>query len=138
MVVVILGFYKRKPGLSREQFREHWEKIHGPLIRGLPDVEKYLIRYVQHHIQSDSQYPVPSGADFDGFSEAWWVDHESMTRFLASPAFQATKEDEEKFLDLSATRWIVNDDQKVIISGIENSFIKSSIENEVGTEGKAA
>jgi hypothetical protein len=28
----ILGFIKRRPDLTEEQFYEHWEKVHGPLV----------------------------------------------------------------------------------------------------------
>jgi hypothetical protein len=28
----IIGFIKRRPGLTPEQFYEHWEKVHAPLV----------------------------------------------------------------------------------------------------------
>jgi EthD domain len=48
-MLITLGFYKRKPGLTREQFSKHWREVHGPLIANDPILSKYLKRYVQHH-----------------------------------------------------------------------------------------
>jgi hypothetical protein len=45
MVTILLGFYKRKPGTTHEQFENHWRNVHGPMIRDLPGIEKYLLRY---------------------------------------------------------------------------------------------
>jgi hypothetical protein len=68
MVTILLGFYKRKPGTTHEQFENHWRNVHGPMIRDLPGIEKYLLRYgalgalkvidvdgvaVQHSVEAD-------------------------------------------------------------------------------------
>ena len=34
-MVIVLGFYKRKPGLTHEEFCRHWLDIHAPLTLGL-------------------------------------------------------------------------------------------------------
>ncbi|KAK9383286.1 EthD family reductase [Kockiozyma suomiensis] len=115
MVVVILGFYKRKPGLTHEQFCHHWGHIHGPLIRSLPNIDQYLLRYVQHHLSPEPGHN--KGGDFDGFSEAWFADESARDRLYAIPEFANLFDDEEKFLDREETRWLIRDDPKVQISG---------------------
>lgn len=119
MVVVVLGFYKRKKGLTIEQFRDHWLNVHGPLIKSIPNIEKYMIRYVQHHLYPESSHPAPSGeeAEFDGFSEGWFVDEAARDALFATSAFKDTHSDESAFLDMEATRWIVVDKQEVVIDG---------------------
>lgn len=124
MAIIILGFYKRKPGLTHEEFSRHWSQIHGPLIRSLPDIDKYLIRYVQHHLvpkdTGSSDTPSPENGDleiYDGFSEAWWVDEKAQEQLYVTDMFKEVQKDEEEFLDMNATRWITRDSQKVIIKG---------------------
>jgi len=115
-MVINLGFYKRKPGLSREQFSRHWESIHGPLIRSIPNIDQYLIRYVQHHLTPDIVFPMPDGQLYDGFSEAWFPSIAARTELFGLPFFlQKVIEDERNFLDMEATRWLVIDEPKVMI-----------------------
>src|SRR5581483_3111939 len=66
-----LGFYKRKPGLTHEQFNHHWMTIHGPVVRNVPGGSQYLKKYIQHHLTPD---PLSGTQDFvyDGFSEGWF------------------------------------------------------------------
>jgi uncharacterized protein (TIGR02118 family) len=111
MVSIILGFYKRKAGLSQEQFIDHWENIHGPVIKAVPDIEKYVVRYVQHRLTTIGA----AGLEFDEFSETWFTDETARDRLFATPGFKETYADEEQFLDMDATRWIVVDDQNVVI-----------------------
>ena len=49
-MLITLGFYKRKPGLSVEEFRHIWSVEYGPLYRTRPEITKYLRRYVQHRL----------------------------------------------------------------------------------------
>jgi len=48
--VKTLALIVRKPGLSREAFRAHYEEVHAPLA--LPLLEG-LVRYVRHYVQQD-------------------------------------------------------------------------------------
>lgn len=105
--------------MSHKEFSSHWESIHGPLIRGLKDIDQYLIRYMQHHLTPETQYPGPEGLDYDGFSEGWFVDEKARQKLFALPDFQDAVRDEETFLDMTATRWIIRDAQKVMIPGPE-------------------
>ncbi len=117
-MVVLLGFYKRKAGLTHDQFSHLWFTRHAPLIKTIPGIEKYLVRYVQHHLSPDSQYPTPDGIAFDGFSEVWFTSVEARDELFSSPFFlKDVIDDESKFIDMDATRWIVMDEQKVIIPG---------------------
>lgn len=117
-MIIGLGFYKRKAGLTHAQFSDHWTNIHGPLIRAIPGIEKYLVRYVQHHLTADSSYPTPDGIDFDGFSEAWFPSLEARDKLFSLPFFlKEVIDDERRFIDMEAKRWIVVDEQREIIRG---------------------
>src|SRR4051794_22365407 len=73
VMIILLGFYKRRPDLTWEQFSDHWRNVHGPLLRDTPEASRYIKRYVQHHIRPRSPSLAGVGSlDFDGFSEAWF------------------------------------------------------------------
>lgn len=117
-MIINLGYYKRKPGLTHAEFSEHWRDVHGPLIRRIPNIDRYLLRYVQHHLTPDPTQPIPPGMDYDGFSEAWFPSLEARAELFALPFFQAEViADERRFLDMDATRWSVIDRQETMIAG---------------------
>ena len=119
-MIINLGFYKRRADLTHEQFASHWTGVHGPLIRSIPDIGKYLFRYVQHHIVLEPGHEVPGGMAFDGFSEAWFHSLEAREALFALPFFQKEViEDETRFIDMAATRLHLIDEQRTIIRGTD-------------------
>lgn len=112
---VVLGFYRRKPGLSHEAFSSYWRDVHGPLIRNHPEVSRYIKRYVQHHL-SPSDMGRTTPLEFDGFSETWYESRADREALQASAAFvEDIVPDEAVFLDLSRTRTAMFDNQVVQI-----------------------
>ncbi len=109
-----LGFYKRKPGLTHEQFNHHWLNIHGPCVRAVPGGDRYLKKYIQHRLTID---PASQEQEFvyDGFSEGWFESFEDRAAFAALPGLAAVIEDEALFIDLAATRWMVTDEHALQI-----------------------
>lgn len=115
-MLITLGFYKRKPGLTREEFSRHWQEVHGPLIADNPVMSTYVRRYVQHHCVPGSGWPNVGELDYDGFSETWFDSLEARKEMHALPCFQTELiEDEHKFLDMAATRILMFDRQVVQI-----------------------
>lgn len=115
-MLITLGFYKRKPGLTREEFSRHWREVHGPLIANDPILSKYIKRYVQHHCVPSSGWPNVGDLEYDGFSESWFESLEARKEMHALPYFQKEMiEDEHKFLDMEATRILMFDHQVVQI-----------------------
>lgn len=113
-MIITLGFYKRKPGLTPEQFSSHWREVHGPLIAGNPEFSKYIIRYLQHHLTPSSGWANVGALDYDGFSESWFESLEKRKEMHSLPGFQQTIiEDERKFIDMDATRILMFDRQVV-------------------------
>jgi uncharacterized protein (TIGR02118 family) len=77
----------KKPGLTLGRFFDHWQSDHGRLAAKVPG----LRRYVQNHA-------VPSvyadlGHTHDGWSEVWFDDLPSLRAAVASPEWEALRED---------------------------------------------
>ncbi|WP_123026620.1 EthD domain-containing protein [Mycolicibacterium stellerae] len=114
--------FKRKPGTTFEEFNDHWQNKHAPLVRSVKDVLR-IKRYVQNpNAQSPflAQWVEARGfvLGYDGTAEAWFESEEDMVAGNNSPEGQAaTKmlfEDELKFLDPdSAITLIVNEREMI-------------------------
>ena len=87
--------FKRKPGMSVNDFQQHWWHVHGP-IAALTDE---ALGYNQTH-------PLPgsydSGTpDFDGVTEIYWHDMEAASRAVISRQMvEDQRNDAENFVDL--------------------------------------
>jgi hypothetical protein len=103
---------KRKSGMNREAFIEHYEKRHVPLVRRLlPTIGKYVRNYLDDAQRSVSQArqgaaeatsPAPY---FDVITEIWFEDRNAYDQFLADlnnpQKSSELQQDEERFLDRS-------------------------------------
>src|SRR5690606_5550966 len=100
MMLVTLGFYKRKPGLSTEEFRRLWSEEYGPLYSKNEEITRYLRRYVQHRLSPQTDWPTPF-VGYDGFSESWFDSADDRKAMQATKYYQEVlKPMAEKFLDL--------------------------------------
>jgi uncharacterized protein (TIGR02118 family) len=77
----------RKPGLSLDEFQQHWFEVHGELGSRVPGVR----RYVQNHGLPEAYALRPM--THDGFSELWFDDLESLQRARASAEWKKLSED---------------------------------------------
>ncbi len=121
MIKMIVSF-KRKPGLTFEEFNDHWRNNHAPLVQSVKDVLR-IKRYVQNpNAQSPflTKWVEERGfvLGYDGTAEAWFDSEEDMVAGNDSPEGQAaTKmlfEDELRFLDpTSAVTLIVREREMI-------------------------
>jgi uncharacterized protein (TIGR02118 family) len=86
---------RRKPGMSLADFRQYWVEVHGPIVKRLPG----LRRYVQcHTVDAAYQYAEPR---WDGVAQLWLDSPEAYQTMLDSDEFQNESwPDGGKFLDL--------------------------------------
>ena len=111
---------KRNPNMTLEEFSEYWEKKHAPLVTRLcPNMK----RYVQNHrcgLQIPPESPLVdkvgedafrTDPDIDGVVEAYFDDLESWYEahniWRLSDAGREWRDDEAKFLDMSAARLFI-------------------------------
>ena len=99
-MIKLIEIMKRKEGLSLDAFNQHWQGVHGPLIkRTVP----HIGRYVQNHAVS-----LPGGGEppIDGVAEIWYDDFESWrasAKWVFGTTGKAIQDDEDNFIDKSKT-----------------------------------
>jgi len=94
----VIYLVKRRPGMTHQEFVNHWYNVHAPLACKSPIVKKYFT----NEIKSESK-GVAGGAEgepeWDGVSELWFESREAMDKGFASPAGQADLADIANFVD---------------------------------------
>lgn len=93
--------FKRRAGMSVEEFQDYWLNEHPKAVLKLDGLQ----RYVQNH-------PLAGGyakrdLPVDGVAETWWPDTETMKRNAGSPAWAGLVADEERFLDRSSLQLLL-------------------------------
>ena len=103
---------KRKPGMSVEEFHHYWKDVHGPLLLSVPELMRYIRRYVQCHAIAETFAGTPGAAsEYDGIAEMWGDSLDDVRRALAEPRYmEVIRPDEEKFLDLANCVFIVTEE----------------------------
>lgn len=90
-MVKIISCLKRRPDLTHEAFVEHWNKVHGPVVR---ELLPGLRRYVQN-----PTVPVKSRTwEWDGVAELWFDDVAAVRAAFSSPGWDRIRQDEENFI----------------------------------------
>ena len=117
----LIFFLKRKPGITPEQFREHYEKSHvryaqkyiGHLLTGYTRNYPIFATLDPSNVPAGSE-PKPYDTGYDAVVEMRVKDDaalEEIGRIFNDPQIQPIlKEDERKFLDDSSTVMIVSDE----------------------------
>ncbi len=87
---------KRKPGLTHEEFRQHYITSHAPLARtNLPHLRKYLRNFL-------TALPGQPEPEYDCVTEFWFDDRAGLDATMAwvrTPEGGILAEDEERFMD---------------------------------------
>ncbi|MEU9343807.1 EthD family reductase [Streptomyces sp. NPDC048278] len=85
---------RRKPGLTREQFAEHYRSVHAPLARRLPG----LVEYRQTLLRDDYRWEGQK-CGYDAVSVYVFESDEAAEAAWASPEGVALNEDTLLFID---------------------------------------
>jgi EthD domain len=108
-MIKLTFLFKRKPDMTLEQFRDHYENRHVPLaLRLLPYFSGYARNYIRHDLAYRPEgLAVDNAPQFDVVTEVTFAteaDYDLMMRQLADPAVsRQIVEDEERFMDRKAT-----------------------------------
>jgi uncharacterized protein (TIGR02118 family) len=103
-VIKIIYFFKRRPGMSVEDFQAHWRTTHAEIVAALPGIR----RYVQNHVLP-SAYRKGEPA-VDGVAESWFDDTRTLKALAGTPQYAAVLADEPKFIDGATMGSIITDE----------------------------
>ena len=94
-------FFKRRGGMSVEDFQQHWRTTHAELVRRLPG----LRRYVQSHTRLAGY--AKGEPVYDGIAEIWADDMAALRAMTAAAEHAAVQADEVRFIDKASQGAIV-------------------------------
>jgi len=97
----------RRPDLTPEQFRQHFEQVHGPLAKNLPGLKKYT----QNYVCDDPEREAPG---WDAIVELYFDNRSAMEAAWASPQGAASDADLPAFADMTRTTWSVVEEVTVL------------------------
>ena len=118
-MVKALSFFRRKPGMSVEDFQVYWRTKHAEVVQKLPGVR----RYVQSHtILSGYRKGQPV---YDGIAEVWFDDTRAMRALAGTPAYAAVHADEANFIDHGTMGLIVTEDHVIKNEGLPPGAVKN-------------
>ena len=127
-MVKAVSFFKRKPGISVDEFQSYWRTRHPDAVTQLPG----LRRYVQSHtVVSGYRKGEPI---YDGIAEVWFDDTNAMRALRGTPAYERVETDEAKFIDRSTMRLIVTEEH-VIKDGMPPENAVKNVEFVTHTPG---
>jgi uncharacterized protein (TIGR02118 family) len=104
-MVKTFNFFKRRPELSVEPFREYWLNQHAAVIRAIPEVRKYVAS-----IALPSSYRTGHEPLYDGISEVWFDDEDTILATANTAARRAAVTDDAVFVDTSKGGAIITDE----------------------------
>ena len=126
-VVKVMMFVKRKPGLSREEFRKYYEEVHAPL--SMKHLAPYYARYARNYISHSIEGEEP---DFDCVTEIWFKDGRTAQALTDALGGSDTgsgyvtvlgrifHDDEERFMDRSRRVSFTVTEEDSDMSGLRN------------------
>jgi hypothetical protein len=110
MIKIILGF-KRRQGMTLEQFKDYRRDVHAPLLFAIPEAEK-IVRFVVNYAVPMPDTPEPT---FDAFVEAWFNDLDDLNELYTCKNFRDKVDpDHVNFIDLSSVSRVVVEELVII------------------------
>jgi uncharacterized protein (TIGR02118 family) len=109
----IVGLFKKKPGMTDEEFSRHWQDVHGKLVMekqrplGIKYTQTHGLRKVTGYTKDRGIQMVPGEEQaYDAIAETWFEDWDSLQAVIESlftkEAGKALLADWEKFGDLDS------------------------------------
>jgi uncharacterized protein (TIGR02118 family) len=103
-MVKAFNFFKRKPGLSIDDFRNYWLNQHAAIIRTIPELRKYVASITLPSAYRNHE-PL-----YDGISEAWFDDEDTIHTRADSGPRRAASADDLQFVDMSKAGSVVTEE----------------------------
>ena len=108
-MVKLIYVFKRKEGLSVEEFQLYWRETHAPIAARIPGVRRYIQNHTLLELYDTNHPPA-----YDGVAELWFDDLDAFRAALPSPEIAAAREDELQFIDHSKSFLIITEEKPVV------------------------
>lgn len=116
--IKIVIFFKRKPGISVDDFQNHWRTVHAKLIVALPGIK----RYKQSHVLA-SAYRAGEPI-YDAVAESYFENTQAMRDLASTPAYAAVLADEPSFIDLATMKSVITDERVLKDTPVPQGAVK--------------
>ena len=125
MVVRVMTFYRRNPGLSKAQFSKMWREV-GRICQESDEIQKLMYRYVQHELDAGGDEYSQSAASeagaqsigSDAMAEVWYYSQEAEAAIRETRTFKEQLWPiEQQMIDWSEATPTMIDTQFVQIAG---------------------
>ena len=108
-MVKLIALLKRKPGITREEFKERWLVGHTRISAQLPGCLGYRINIaIDHQPEGDGVEPL-----YYGTAELWWESVEAMEDCFETEIAKIAGDDADSFCDV---RIHINTEEYLVIS----------------------
>ena len=119
-MIKVIYFFHRKKNLPVEEFQNNWKVTHGPLVRRIPGVR----RYVQcHTLLSGYQRPTPPA--LDGVEEIGFDSPAALASAEKTPEWRAARADLDRFVDPGRLKCIVTKEILIKEGDIHEGMVKN-------------
>lgn len=118
-MVKLVAFFKRKPGMSVEDFQTYWRTKHADIVVKLPGIRKYV---QSHTLLSGYRKGEPV---YDGMAELWFDNTDVMRSQAGTPAFAAVGADEPNFMDVASQGSIITEEHVIKDGPIPQDGVKN-------------
>jgi uncharacterized protein (TIGR02118 family) len=108
-MVKVIVFFKRKPGMSVEEFQRYWREEHPKVVTQLPGIRRYVQSHVTASAYRDGREPV-----YDGVAEVWFDDWDALRASGESPTYPAVMADEANFIDPGSRKMIITEEHVIV------------------------
>ena len=120
VTIKLFAFIRRVPGVPIDEFHDYWREVHGPRIRDTPERARHVLRYEQNHrLAADYERSRHEAEvvtdDFDGVAVQWFDSPEVFAAFASEPTAAIGHDEDARYLDASATTWMLTRDADVIV-----------------------
>ena len=109
-MIKVVSWFRRKPGMSFDDFDAYWRHEHPKVVLQLPGLRKY----VQNHLLAS---PVDGGREpfADGVAETWWDDRSALAALRGTGLLEELAADEAVFQDGRLDQLVT--EEVVIVNG---------------------
>ncbi len=109
----IVGLFKKKPGITDEEFSRQWKEVHGALVMkkqkplGIKYTQTYGLKKVSGYTKTNGiKFDHSEEQEYDAIAETWFTDYDSLKAVIdllfTTETGQELLEDWEKFGDVKS------------------------------------